>query len=163
MYIAEPTDCAFPDIDLLTRHAQVEADGILTGPKATGVITFCERKEYYRKVRAAVHEQYKPATVYQHMLADRMADCIWRAERYASFETSALNLQIQRQWDNTNELVPKASPGVHAWQAFHTMDPAQRKSLMEALKLEERYWRRHRALAAELRLVQRTYPIQQVQ
>ncbi|WP_321474077.1 hypothetical protein [uncultured Paludibaculum sp.] len=32
------------------------------------------------------------------------------------------------------------------------MDLAQRKPLQEALKLEERYWRRHRTLAAELRL-----------
>ncbi|QOY85876.1 hypothetical protein [Paludibaculum fermentans] len=158
MYTTEPIDCAFPDIDLLTRHTEVEEDGILTGPNATGAITFCERKGFYKKVRAAVHEQYKPANVYQHILADRMADCIWRAERYASFETTALNFQIQRQWDHTNELVPKASVGVHAYQAFQTMDPAQRKSLMEALKLEERYWRRHRVLAAELRLVQRLYP-----
>ncbi|QOY90514.1 hypothetical protein [Paludibaculum fermentans] len=158
MYTTEPTDCAFPDIDLLTRHTEVEEDGILTGPKATGALTFCERKAYYKKLRAAVHEQYKPANVYQHILADRMADCIWRAERYAFFEAAALNFQIQRQWDNTNELVPKASSGVHALQGWLTMDPAQRKSLQEALKLEERYWRRHRVLAAELRLVQRLYP-----
>ncbi|MGJ5819167.1 hypothetical protein [Paludibaculum fermentans] len=163
MITSEPVDCAFPDIDLLSRHAQVAEDGILTGAKAASVTTFVERKDYYKKIRAAVHEQFKPATTYQHILADRMAECIWRAERYASFEANALTLQIQRQWDNTNELVPKASPGVHAWQAFHTMDPAQRKSLLEALKLEERYWRRHRALSAELRLIQRLYPIQQVQ
>ncbi|MGJ5819811.1 hypothetical protein [Paludibaculum fermentans] len=158
MNIPEPVDCAFPDIDLLTHHAKVVEDGILTGPKASAVTTFCERKEYFRKVRAAVHEQYKPATTYQHILADRMAECIWRAERYASFEANALTLQIQRQWDNTNELVAKASPGIHAYQAWITMDPAQRKSLQEALKLEERYWRRHRTLAAELRLVQSLYP-----
>ncbi len=163
MYTTEPVDCALPDINLLTRHAQVEEDGILTGPKATGALTFCERKGYYKKLRAAVHAQYKPATIYQHILADRMADCIWRAERYASFETNALDLQIQRQWDNTNQLVLKANPGIHALQGWLTMDPAQRKALLEALKLEERYWRRHRALAAELRLIQRTCPIQQVQ
>ncbi|QOY91792.1 hypothetical protein [Paludibaculum fermentans] len=158
MHISEPADCAFPDVDLLTHHTKVAEDGILTGPKATGALTFCERKEYYKKLRAAVHEQYKPATIYQHILADRIAECIWRAERYASFEANALTLQIQRQWDHTNELVPKASPGVHALQAWLTMDPAQRKSLQEALKLEERYWRRHRALAAELRLIQRLHP-----
>ena len=163
MLTTEPVDCAFPDTDLLTRHARVEEDGILTGHKASDVITFCERKEIYRKLRAAVHEQFKPATVYQHILADRIAECIWRAERYASFETTALNLQIQREWDHTTQLVPKASSGVHDWQGWHTMDPFQRKSLLEALKLEDRYWRRHRMLCAELRLVQRTSPIQQVQ
>ncbi|MGJ5816776.1 hypothetical protein [Paludibaculum fermentans] len=158
MYTTEPADCAFPDIDLLTRHSAVTEDGILTGPNASAVTTFCERKGYFKKVRAAVHEQYKPATTYQHILADRIAECIWRADRYASFETTVLNLQIQRQWDNTNELVPKPSPSLHDWQGFHTLDPAQRKALHEALKLEERYWRRHRTLAAELRLVQRLYP-----
>ncbi|MGC4049202.1 MAG: hypothetical protein QM757_06765 [Paludibaculum sp.] len=154
----EPIDCAFPDIDLLTRHTQVEEDNILIGPKASDVTTFCERNTYYQKVRAAVHEQYKPTNVYQHLLVDRMAECIWRAERYASFETTALNLQIQRQWENTSRLAAKPSPSLHAWQGFLTMDDAQRKALHEALKLEERYWRRHRALAAELRLIQRTCP-----
>ena len=163
MITTEPVDCAFPDTDLLTRHAQVEEDGILTGARASDVTTFCERKGIYKKLRAAVHEHFKPATTYQHILADRIAECIWRAERYASFETTALNLQIQRQWDNTTQLVPKASIGVHDWQGFHTMDPTQRKSLLEALRLEDRYWRRHRALSAELRLIQRTSPIQQVQ
>ncbi|MBN9663445.1 MAG: hypothetical protein J0H49_34920 [Acidobacteria bacterium] len=158
MLTTEPVDCAFPEIDLLTRHARVEEDNIITGPKASEVTTFCERNAYYLKVRAAVHEQFQPANVYQHLLADRIAECIWRAERYASFETIALNLQIQREWDHTNQLVAKPTPGLHGWQGFHTMDPAQRKSLMEALKLEERYWRRHRALAAELRLTQRTCP-----
>jgi hypothetical protein len=158
MLTTEPVDCAFPDIDLLTRHTEVEEDNIITGPKASSVTTFCERNAYYLKVRAAVHEQFHPTTTYQHILADRMAECIWRAERYASFESTALNLQIQREWDNTSKLVPKASPSLHGWQGFHTMDPFQRKSLMEALKLEERYWRRHRALAAELRLTQRTCP-----
>jgi hypothetical protein len=158
MITTEPVDCAFPDVDLLTRHTKVEEDGIITGPKASDVTTFCERKAYYLKVRAAVHEQYKPANVYQHLLVDRMAECIWRAERYASFETTALNLQIQRQWDHTNQLAAKPTPGLHGWQGFLTMDDAQHKALHEALKLEERYWRRHRALAAELRLIQRLHP-----
>ncbi|MGC4051727.1 MAG: hypothetical protein QM757_20460 [Paludibaculum sp.] len=163
MLTTEPVDCAFPDIDLLTRHTQVEEDNILTGPKGSQVTTFCERKEYYLKIRAAVHEQYKPTNVYQHLLVDRMAECIWRAERYASFETTALNLQIQRQWEKTQQLAAKPSPSLHAWQGFLNMDDTQRKALHEALKLEERYWRRHRALAAELRLIQRTWPVQQVQ
>ncbi|MGJ5816320.1 hypothetical protein [Paludibaculum fermentans] len=158
MNIYEDPGFTISDADRIFHTTSVLEDGILTGAKASAVTTFCERKEYYRKVRAAVHEQYKPTTTYQHILADRMAECIWRAERYASFEANALTLQIQRQWDITNELVPKASPGVHALQAWLTMDPAQRKSLQEALKLEERYWRRHRVLAVELRLVQRLYP-----
>ncbi|QOY91279.1 hypothetical protein [Paludibaculum fermentans] len=158
MNIYEDSNFTITDADRILRNTTVAEDGILTGPRATGALTFCERKEYYKKLRAAVHEQYKPTTVYQHILADRMADCIWRAERYASFEANALTLQIQRQWDNTNELVPKANPGIHALQGWLTMDPIQRKSLQEALKLEERYWRRHRVLAAELRLVQRLHP-----
>jgi hypothetical protein len=158
MLTTEPVDCAFPDIDLLTRHTEVEEDNIITGPKAISVTTFCERKDIYKRIRAAVHEQFQPTTVYQHILVDRMAECIWRAERYASFETTALNLQIQREWDHTSQLAAKPSPGLHAWQGFLTMDDTQRKALHEALKLEERYWRRHRALAAELRLVQRLHP-----
>ncbi|MBN9663643.1 MAG: hypothetical protein J0H49_35925 [Acidobacteria bacterium] len=158
MNIYEDSNFAISDADRILRITTVEEDGIITGAKASSVLTLCERKEYYRKVRAAVHEQFNPTTVYQHILADRMAECIWRAERYASFEANALNLQIQREWDNTNKLMPKPSPGLHGWQAFQSMDPIQRKALFEALKLEERYWRRHRILAAELRLVQKLYP-----
>ncbi|WP_321473000.1 hypothetical protein [uncultured Paludibaculum sp.] len=157
MNIYGNTEIESSDADLLYYHTQVEEDGIITGPDAVNVIAHGENNDAYQRIRTAVHEQYHPRNTYQHILADRIADTIWRAERFAAFETTAFSLQTAQDRAETTKRYPHATTSLVTWLAWQNMDTTQRKALQEALKLEDRAWRRHRALSNELRLIQKTF------
>ena len=144
------------DAGLLARLTEVKEDGMIWGPNASNVTTCCENKSLYWKIRDAVHDQYRPRNAYQQILADRIAETIWRAERYASFETTALSHEIGLAWQKFEDAQIKPTVSTHDWLAWLSLEGPARKALLEALKLEDRVWRRHRALCAELRTVQKT-------
>lgn len=139
---------------VFTKVTKAENE-LLLGDEAANLLTCVEDRALFHEIRDSVHEEFVPRTRFQRIMADTIAEELWRKSRYSMVESTAVSAAIERDWEAVNKECVNPDPAYRTFVAYRDLNTREVACIRSGQNFESRAWRRSRTDMAALNALQK--------